>query len=316
MQLLLCGLPLFYMELALGQFHQTGLFTLWEKICPILKGLAFTTLIINLFMAMFYNTVIAWSVYYLFLSFKSVVPWKDCDNSWNTYCCFPINDLNKIPIVRKNLLLQTEKYQKIYDNGLIYRNFKRSNNINRVVMFDTRSQNEKTENNSVTLFFEGISKLFGITDLKSSDYQSTSSSSNDTLEIDNKITSILKSFFIVQNNQLKESLNASFLKSIPNQMIKRYHHDPSLLIQKIEDEIDYLYGNKSASIVLNCGELMSNPTQEFFNRYLTEMHKSTGIESFGNIKWELVVCLIVVFTTVYFALWKGIKSAGKVMISI
>ena len=37
-QLALCGLPLFYMELALGQFHQTGLFTLWEKICPILKG--------------------------------------------------------------------------------------------------------------------------------------------------------------------------------------------------------------------------------------------------------------------------------------
>jgi hypothetical protein len=38
LQLALCGLPLFYMELALGQFHQTGLFTLWEKICPILKG--------------------------------------------------------------------------------------------------------------------------------------------------------------------------------------------------------------------------------------------------------------------------------------
>ena len=100
------------MELPLGQFHQTGLFTLWEKICPILKGLAFTTLIINLFMALFYNKVIAWSVYYLFLSFKSVVPWKDCDNSWNTYCYFPINDLNKIPIVHKNLLLTNRKISK------------------------------------------------------------------------------------------------------------------------------------------------------------------------------------------------------------
>ena len=37
-------------------------------------------------------------------------------------------------------------------------------------MFDTRSQNEKTENNNLSLFFEGISKLFVITD-----YQSTSS---------------------------------------------------------------------------------------------------------------------------------------------
>ena len=75
-QLLLCGLPLFYMELALGQFHQTGMFTLWEKICPLFKGLAFTVMIINLFMAMFYNTVISWAVYYLLLSLSSEVPWK------------------------------------------------------------------------------------------------------------------------------------------------------------------------------------------------------------------------------------------------
>lgn len=37
-QLIFCGLPLFYMELAIGQFHHTGLFTLWEKICPLFKG--------------------------------------------------------------------------------------------------------------------------------------------------------------------------------------------------------------------------------------------------------------------------------------
>lgn len=48
-QLILCGLPLFYMELALGQFHQTGLFTLWEKICPILKGILIFLFFFDLF---------------------------------------------------------------------------------------------------------------------------------------------------------------------------------------------------------------------------------------------------------------------------
>ncbi|ERL87476.1 hypothetical protein D910_04868 [Dendroctonus ponderosae] len=33
------GLPLFYMELALGQFHRSGCLTIWKQICPALKAL-------------------------------------------------------------------------------------------------------------------------------------------------------------------------------------------------------------------------------------------------------------------------------------
>lgn len=36
--LVLGGLPLFYMELALGQFHRSGCLTIWKHICPALKG--------------------------------------------------------------------------------------------------------------------------------------------------------------------------------------------------------------------------------------------------------------------------------------
>ncbi|KAL1140833.1 hypothetical protein AAG570_000761 [Ranatra chinensis] len=32
------GLPLFYMELALGQYHRCGCLTIWKRICPALKG--------------------------------------------------------------------------------------------------------------------------------------------------------------------------------------------------------------------------------------------------------------------------------------
>lgn len=32
------GVPLFYMELALGQFHRVGAIPIWKNICPIFKG--------------------------------------------------------------------------------------------------------------------------------------------------------------------------------------------------------------------------------------------------------------------------------------
>ncbi|VVC93960.1 unnamed protein product [Leptidea sinapis] len=35
--LLFGGLPLFFMELALGQYHRCGCLTLWKRICPALK---------------------------------------------------------------------------------------------------------------------------------------------------------------------------------------------------------------------------------------------------------------------------------------
>lgn len=36
--LLVGGIPLFYMELALGQFYQTGAITCWGRLVPLFKG--------------------------------------------------------------------------------------------------------------------------------------------------------------------------------------------------------------------------------------------------------------------------------------
>ncbi|KAL7673665.1 hypothetical protein ACOME3_008518 [Neoechinorhynchus agilis] len=38
-------------------------------------------------MAMYYNTIISWAVYYFFSSFRSEVPWKRCGHEWNSQCC-------------------------------------------------------------------------------------------------------------------------------------------------------------------------------------------------------------------------------------
>ncbi|KAH8301750.1 sodium-dependent serotonin transporter [Drosophila kikkawai] len=88
------GLPLFYMELALGQFHRCGCLSIWKRICPALKGVGYAICLIDIYMGMYYNTIIGWAVYYLFASFTSKLPWTSCDNPWNTNNCMPVTSDN------------------------------------------------------------------------------------------------------------------------------------------------------------------------------------------------------------------------------
>ncbi|XP_028161628.1 sodium-dependent serotonin transporter [Ostrinia furnacalis] len=93
--LLFGGLPLFFMELALGQYHRCGCLTLWKRICPALKGVGYAICMIDIYMGMYYNTIIGWAVYYLIASLasiNSVLPWTSCDNEWNTPLCTPVTE--------------------------------------------------------------------------------------------------------------------------------------------------------------------------------------------------------------------------------
>ena len=72
------------MELAIGQYHRLGYITIWDKICPPLKGIGYSILIINFYVLSYYNTIIAWSVHYCLASFRAIVPWTSCHNEWNT----------------------------------------------------------------------------------------------------------------------------------------------------------------------------------------------------------------------------------------
>ena len=39
---------------------------------------------------------------------------------------------------------------------------------------------------------------------------------------------------------------------------------------------------------------------------------SEGIHDIGEVRWHLCLCLLLAWVIVYFALWEGIKSFGKV----
>jgi len=86
MMLLLGALPLFYMELILGQFHRQGPISVW-RISPIFKGVGFCAVFIAFFVSFYYNVIIGWAFHFLFSSLSMRLPWKDCDNDWNTELC-------------------------------------------------------------------------------------------------------------------------------------------------------------------------------------------------------------------------------------
>ncbi len=47
-------------------------------------------------------------------------------------------------------------------------------------------------------------------------------------------------------------------------------------------------------------------------RGLLELNKSSGIDDLGRVKWDVALCLLVVYLICYFSLWKGISTSGKV----
>nr|AKN21425.1 slc6a-5 [Schmidtea mediterranea] len=84
--LLIAGIPIFYFELALGQFSSSGPISIW-KVQPMFKGIGYSMLIVATIVSVYYNVIIAWSLYYLFASFTSKLPWSDCNNAWNDERC-------------------------------------------------------------------------------------------------------------------------------------------------------------------------------------------------------------------------------------
>uniref|UniRef100_A0A8C7ZW78 Solute carrier family 6 member 8 n=1 Tax=Oryzias sinensis TaxID=183150 RepID=A0A8C7ZW78_9TELE len=83
------GIPIFFLEIALGQFMKAGSINVWN-IAPLFKGLGFASMVIVFFCNTYYIMVLAWGFYYLIKSFSSTLPWSTCDNEWNTPSCIEI----------------------------------------------------------------------------------------------------------------------------------------------------------------------------------------------------------------------------------
>uniref|UniRef100_F6WBL5 Transporter n=1 Tax=Ciona intestinalis TaxID=7719 RepID=F6WBL5_CIOIN len=77
------GVPLLYLELSVGQWLQNGSVGCWLKLSPYMRGLGLCSLFVSFLVGMYYNTIIAWCLWYLCNSFQEPLPWNDCPPNAN-----------------------------------------------------------------------------------------------------------------------------------------------------------------------------------------------------------------------------------------
>ncbi|XP_039971582.1 sodium- and chloride-dependent neutral and basic amino acid transporter B(0+) [Xiphias gladius] len=93
--LVVTGIPLFFLESAFGQFCSQGPINIWRAV-PILQGVGIAMVMVTLIVSIYYNVIIAYSLYYMFASFQSPLPWASCF-SWADSSC------SNTPIVSCNV---------------------------------------------------------------------------------------------------------------------------------------------------------------------------------------------------------------------
>jgi len=80
--LLLLGLPLFILELGLGQIYRQGALGVWKKMgVPKLQGIGVISTVCTWLVSLYYNVIMAWVFYYIFCTIwaipSGVLPWTD-----------------------------------------------------------------------------------------------------------------------------------------------------------------------------------------------------------------------------------------------
>ncbi|XP_029311955.1 LOW QUALITY PROTEIN: sodium-dependent neutral amino acid transporter B(0)AT2-like [Cottoperca gobio] len=81
--MLIVGIPLFFLELAAGQAIRQGSIGVWKYISPRLAGIGYSSCVVCFFVALYYNVILAWSIFYLGNSFQSPLPWTHCPQEGN-----------------------------------------------------------------------------------------------------------------------------------------------------------------------------------------------------------------------------------------
>ncbi|XP_055865520.1 sodium- and chloride-dependent glycine transporter 2-like isoform X1 [Biomphalaria glabrata] len=83
--LFITGIPMVFLELSFGQFASSGVVSIWS-VSPFFQGVGWAMFIVSCLIAIYYNMIIAWTLYYLFASFQERLPWSYCGD-WSSENC-------------------------------------------------------------------------------------------------------------------------------------------------------------------------------------------------------------------------------------
>uniref|UniRef100_A0A3P8YGV7 Transporter n=1 Tax=Esox lucius TaxID=8010 RepID=A0A3P8YGV7_ESOLU len=81
--LVLEGTPLLFLEFAIGQRLRSGSVGVWRSINPYLTGVGIASMLVSFLVGLYYNTIMAWIMWYLFNSFQDPLPWSYCPVNHN-----------------------------------------------------------------------------------------------------------------------------------------------------------------------------------------------------------------------------------------
>ncbi|KAK7486500.1 hypothetical protein BaRGS_00022301, partial [Batillaria attramentaria] len=84
--IVIIGVPLLFLETALGQFMRRGVVGIWN-ICPLFKGLGVSTVLYGLLLSSYYNVIMTWVGYYFVMSFFPKLPWAQRKHGRDAEIC-------------------------------------------------------------------------------------------------------------------------------------------------------------------------------------------------------------------------------------
>ncbi|XP_043237831.1 sodium-dependent proline transporter-like [Amphibalanus amphitrite] len=92
LSLLGLGVPLFLLDLTLGQYSAMAPVSLFKNYAPALRGVGIAMFLSSVVVGLYYNMIIAWTVYYTYSSMTADLPWQYCNHDYNTPNCFNFDD--------------------------------------------------------------------------------------------------------------------------------------------------------------------------------------------------------------------------------
>ncbi|TMW41236.1 hypothetical protein DOY81_013684, partial [Sarcophaga bullata] len=113
LMLFFCGIPLFFMEIIMGQFSSLGCIGMF-RLAPLFKGAGFAIVIVNIICTVYYSVIIAYPLMFLKYIFTAKLPWESCGNPWNTDHCIEVTEMvNRNITNRGDFKTPSDEFSKI-----------------------------------------------------------------------------------------------------------------------------------------------------------------------------------------------------------
>ncbi|XP_023243222.1 sodium-dependent proline transporter-like [Centruroides sculpturatus] len=93
--LILIGKPMYFMEVALGQFCSLGPFSVW-RCFPLGKGVGVAMIVVSFIQSISYNVLMAYTLFFLAQSFQAVIPWSNCYEWWGADSSCYVRNIHQV----------------------------------------------------------------------------------------------------------------------------------------------------------------------------------------------------------------------------